>query len=208
MVPEQSLPEPLPAEPMHLVQRWLAEATQRCDQPNPNAMVLATCGADGRPAARVVLCKEIDAATGTVGFVSNYRSRKGQELAANPRAALVFHWDHLHRQVRLEGVVRRASVTRPRASQLGAHASAQSQPVASIAALRAQLDEVAARYPGNSRVPRPAHWGGYVMAIDCVELWTEGNARLHERAQWQRELADSCSAQPVASPWSVTRLQP
>lgn len=216
MVPEQSLPEALPAEPLTLAAAWLAQATQRRDQPNPNAMVLATCSTDGRPSARVVLCKEIDAASGTIRFVSNYHSRKGRELESNPRAALVFHWDHLHRQVRLEGIVQKASsidsdsyfTSRHRDSQLGAHASAQSMPVAAASALRAQLDAVRARYPGTTIVPRPDHWGGYVMWVDAVELWVEGASRLHDRALWQRELALSCSATPVAGLWSSTRLQP
>ena len=131
-----------------------------------------------------MLCKDIDPGSGTVRFVSNYLSRKGRELDANPRAALVFHWDQLHRQVRMEGIVQKASTadsdsyfaSRARASQLGAHASRQSEPVASPAALQAQLDEVRARYPGV--VPRPPHWGGYVFWVDAVELWVEGGARL------------------------------
>jgi len=214
MVPEQSLPELLPAEPLGLAASWLAEATRRKDQPNPNAMVLATCVA-GRPAARVVLCKEIDAASGLVRFVSNYESRKGRELAENPRAALLFHWDHLHRQVRIEGIVQKADAadsdiyfaSRHRDSQLGAHASAQSRPVASPAALRAQLDAVRTRFPDGTTVPRPANWGGYVMWVDTVELWVEGASRLHDRAQWTRELAVSGS-RAAAGLWSSTRLQP
>jgi pyridoxamine 5'-phosphate oxidase len=216
MVPEQSLPETLPAEPLQLAAAWLAEASRRGDQPNPNAMVLATCGTDGRPSARVVLCKDIDVVGGAVQFVSNYSSRKGRELAMNPRAALLFHWDHLHRQARIEGVVQRASAadsdryfaTRPRDSQLGAHASEQSSPVGSAAALRAQLDTVRARYPGGTPVPRPAHWGVYVMWVDAVELWVEGVSRLHDRARWTRELIASGSALPSFGPWSSTRLQP
>jgi pyridoxamine 5'-phosphate oxidase len=214
MVPEQSLPEPLPAEPLTLVNDWLAEATRRADQPNPNAMVLATCDSAGRPSARVVLCKEIDPVGGSVRFVSNYLSRKGYELAANPHAALVFHWDHLHRQVRMEGTVEQALAadsdsyfaSRARDSQLGAHASHQSQPIASADALQAQMDAVRARYPGT--VPRPPHWGGYVFWIEAVELWVAGTARLHDRARWTRELTLSCSARPVAGPWTATRLQP
>jgi pyridoxamine 5'-phosphate oxidase len=213
MVPEQSLPDPLPAEPLQLACDWLAEATRRAEQPNPNAMVLATCDA-GRPSARIVLCKEIEPLGGSVRFVSNYASRKGRELAANPHAALVFHWDHLHRQVRMEGIVERASVAdsdsyfaaRARASQLGAHASDQSEPVASPQALQAQLDATRERFPGV--VPRPPHWGGYVMWVESVELWVEARARLHDRARWTRELALSCSASPVAGPWTATRLQP
>jgi pyridoxamine 5'-phosphate oxidase len=216
MVPDQSLPDSLPLEPLTLAANWLTEATQRRDQPNPNAMVLATCDADGRPSARVVLCKEIDPSVGSVRFVSNYHSRKGRELAVNARAALVFHWDHLHRQVRMEGVVDRAAAvdsdgyfaTRPRDSQLGAHASRQSEPVASAAALSDQLEAVRARYPGTTLVPRPEHWGGYVLWADSVELWVERTSRLHDRARWTRELAVSCGAMPVAGPWSATRLQP
>jgi pyridoxamine 5'-phosphate oxidase len=213
MLPEQQLPDPLPAEPMSLLAEWLAEATRRRDQPNPDAMVLATC--DGaRPAARVVLCKQIEPASGSLRFVSNFESRKGRELARNPRAALVFHWDHLHRQARLEGTVDKASAadsdsyfaSRPRDSQLGAHASRQSEPVASLAALREQLEAARQRYSGGA-VPRPAHWGTYVFRADAVELWVAGAARLHERARWTRELAVSCSA-PAAGPWNITRLQP
>ena len=216
MVPDQSLPDTLPADPMPLVAEWLSEALRRKDQPNPNAMVLATCDAQGRPAARVVLAKEIDTGLGTVRFVSNYESRKGRELEHNPRAALVMHWDHLHRQVRIEGYVRRASAadsdayfaSRARASQLGAHASAQSRPVASRDALQAQLDAVIRRYPDGTAVPRPLHWGGYVLWADVVELWLEGTARLHDRAQWRRTLAVTDPLIRAATPWSGTRLQP
>jgi pyridoxamine 5'-phosphate oxidase len=214
MVPDQSLPELLPAEPLTLAAEWLAEARRRRDQPNPDAMVLATCDTAGHPSARIVLCKEIEPSGGSVRFVSNYDSRKGRELAANPHASLVFFWDHLHRQVRIEGIIERASAeesdayfaTRGRDSQLGAHASAQSMPIGSQAALRAQLDAATLRFPGT--VPRPAHWGVYVLRAAAVELWVEGAARVHDRARWTREIADSCSATPVAGPWTATRLQP
>jgi pyridoxamine 5'-phosphate oxidase len=216
MVPDQSLPETLPAEPMTLVAAWLAEAERRRDQPNPNAMVLATCDEQGRPAARVVLVKQIDVAQGTVRFVSNYESRKGQELQRNPRAALVMHWDHLHRQVRIEGVVRRVAAaesdeyfaSRARTSQLGAHASAQSQPIASRAAMEAKLAQVQARFPAPAPVPRPAHWGGYVVWADTVELWMEGAARVHDRALWRRTLVLEGDAVRPAGAWVATRLQP
>jgi pyridoxamine 5'-phosphate oxidase len=215
MVPEQSLPETLPAEPLSLAAAWLAEAGQRRDQPNPEAMVLATC-VDGRPSARVVLCKGIDATTGAVRFVSNYHSRKGRELVANPRAALVFHWDHLHRQVRMEGVVQLVSAadsdryfaSRHRHSQLGAHASQQSEPIASAAALNAQLDAVRKVYSDDTVIPRPAHWGGFVLWVDTVELWVEGTARLHDRARWSREFAPANGPTPTFGPWTSTRLQP
>jgi pyridoxamine 5'-phosphate oxidase len=215
MVPEQSLPETLPAEPLALAAAWLEEARRRGDQPNPDAMVLATC-VDNRPSARVVLCKGIDAATGAVRFVSNYSSRKGRELVANPRAALVFHWDHLHRQIRMEGVVQPVSAadsdlyfaSRNRDSQLGAHASNQSEPIASQSALRTQLDTVRARYPHGTAVPRPAHWGGFVMWVDVVDLWVEGAARLHDRALWTREFTSPDSVTPIFGSWTSTRLQP
>jgi pyridoxamine 5'-phosphate oxidase len=201
---------------MALVAEWLAQAQRRRDQPNPNTMVLATCDDQGRPSARVVLSKQIDAAAGTVRFVTNYQSRKGQELAHNPRAALVMHWDHQHRQVRIEGIVRRAAAadsdayfaSRPRASQLGAHASAQSQPVASRAAMREQFDAAEARFPASMSVPRPAHWGGYVLWADAVELWMEGAARVHDRALWRRTLALEGDAVRPAGGWTATRLQP
>lgn len=214
MVPDQSLPDVLPPDPMPIVAAWLAEAVRRGDQPNPNAMVLATCDAAGRPGARVVLSKGIDVDAGTVRFVTNYESRKAQDLAANPRAALVMHWDHLNRQVRIEGVVRRAGpedsdqyfATRPRASQIGAWASAQSRPVASRAALLAQYEETEARF-ANQTVPRPASWGGYVLSADAVELWMQGNARLHDRAQWKRQLQQD-GGTVRAGTWNATRLQP
>ena len=216
MVPDQSLPDALPAEPLGTVKSWLAEAIRRGDQPNPNAMVLATCDTHGHPSARIVLCKEIDAESGCVRFVSNYESRKGQELAANPSAALVMHWDHLYRQVRIEGIVQKVLAAesdsyfagRARDSQLGAHASEQSRPVGSRAALRAQLDAVTLRYPGNSLVPRPAHWGGYVLWAHTVELWVEGVARLHDRARWTRTVSVSGASAPQCGNWSATRLQP
>ena len=215
MVPEQSLPDALPAEPLGTVKSWLAEATRRGHEPNPNAMVLATCDGQGHPSARIVLCKDIDAESGTLRFFTNYQSRKGQQLQANPNAALVMHWDHLYRQVRVEGLVLKASAadsdsyfaSRSRDSQLGAHASAQSQPVGSRAALRAQLDAVIARFPPNVLVPRPAHWGGYVLWAHTVELWVEGAARLHDRARWTRTVKAG-EGTPHCGNWTATRLQP
>lgn len=215
------LPEPLPADPLAMAADWLAQAWQRAEQPNPNAMVLATVDADGAPSARVVLCKGIEPDPGVVRFVSNYQSRKGAALAHEPRAALVFHWDHSHRQVRIEGRVRRATpadsdsyfASRPWASQLGAHASAQSQPVASRAELVARLDAVTQRFgaepgQGSDAMHRPAHWGGYVLWVSAVELWTEGSARIHDRARWTRSLALQADGTMMAGAWQVTRLQP
>jgi len=216
----ETLPEPLPANPLIVAAHWLAQARVDAAQPNPNAMVLATVDSRGYPSARVVLCKEIDAQAGTILFYTNYRSRKGRELEANRRAAVVFHWDHRHRQVRAEGEVESLSDaendayfrTRAWQSRLGAWASEQSQPVASRQALAGAVTAMAHRFgipydgPGAvepevvaADVPRPPHWGGYRLRADAVELWVEGEFRIHDRARWTR-LEDAA--------WSATRLQP
>src|SRR6188508_3678283 len=148
------LPDPLPAEPMALASAWLATALASRQQPNPDSMVLATATASGHPSARVVLCKEFDAELGRVSFVTNYDSRKGRELEENARAALVFHWDHAHRQVRIEGVVVKAPATesdeyfdsRHWHRRLGAWASAQSQPLRSREQLSAAVRAAAERF--------------------------------------------------------------
>jgi pyridoxamine 5'-phosphate oxidase len=217
----ETLPDPLPANPLVTVSEWLQQAWADAAQPNPNAMVLATVGKQGQPSARVVLCKEIASEPGYVLFYTNFESRKGCELKTNPRAALVFHWDHRHRQVRIEGRVSPASEadndayfkTRAWQSRLGAWASNQSQPVASRAALAAAVTEQARRFgiayagPGSAEpenvtaeVPRPPNWGGFRLYADAVELWVEGEFRIHDRARWTRAEVDQS--------WSVTRLQP
>ena len=221
MALNDTLPDPLPLDPLAVAADWLAQAWQRMDQPNPNAMVLATVDANGTPAARVVLCKGIEPQPGVVRFVSNYHSRKGRALSADPRAALVFHWDHSHRQLRIEGVVQRVSAddsdryfaSRAWASQLGAHASEQSQPIASRQALADKLDAVTARYgavpgSGSQTMQRPPHWGGYVLWVAAVELWTEGDARIHDRARWQRDLQLKADGSVHTGAWHATRLQP
>lgn len=216
----ETLPDPLPPEPLLIAAAWLAQALGDAAQPNPNAMVLATVDDRGCPSARVVLCKEIDPERGCVLFYTNYRSRKGRELAATGRAALVFHWDHRHRQVRVEGSVEALSAaendayfrTRPWQSRLGAWASEQSQPVESREALARSVAAAARRFgipyagPGAAEpdgitveVPRPPNWGGYRLHADAVELWVEGEFRIHDRARWTRS---------GSGPWSVTRLQP
>ncbi len=221
MTLNQTLPEPLPDDPLRIAADWLAEALAQRNQPNPDAMVLATCDGLGQPSARTVLCKGIEAEAGRVLFVSNYESRKRRELAANQNAALVMHWDHSHRQVRLEGLVQRATAAqsdayfagRHRASQLGAVASRQSEPVASRALLVEQLEAVTERYgvappPAGKPVPRPDHWGGYVFWVNAVELWMEGAARIHDRARWTRKLRLLDEGRIEADPWQATRLQP
>lgn len=221
------LPDPPPPDPMLIADAWLQEAWKRRDQPNPNAMALATASRDGRPSLRMVLCKEIVAAPGYVVFFTNYDSRKGTELEANQHAAIVLHWDHLGRQLRIEGPVTRAPeaesdayfATRPWQRRIGAWASAQSRPVASRTALVAAVTQTALRFgiaalwpkddadPGV-RIPRPPHWGGYHLWAERVELWVEGAFRIHERLHYCRALAPDASGGLTPGPWTATRLQP
>jgi len=224
----ETLPDTLPDNPLEVAAQWLSQARLDAAQPNPDAMVLATVDSRGHPSARVVLCKEIAAQPGSIVFYSNYRSRKGSELEGNPRAAVVFHWDHRHRQVRAEGRVELLSkdesdkyfYARAWQSRLGAWASEQSQPVESRAALAAAMAREARRFgipyggPGAAEpdtisvdVPRPPHWGGYRLHADAVELWVEGEFRIHDRARWTRVLPEPGSA-AGGTPWVATRLQP
>ncbi len=225
---QETLPEPLPPEPLSLVAAWLEQATREAAQPNPNAMVLASVDAQGQPSARVVLCKDIRPQPGTLTFFTNYRSRKGVELAGNPRVAAVMHWDPLHRQVRIEGRVVRTSAgesdayfaSRAWQSRIGAWASRQSEPVASPAALAAAAEHTAQRFgvpspaacapdapdPGIA-IPRPPHWGGYRLWAESVELWVQGAARLHDRARWRRSL-EAQGESFSAGDWRIERRQP
>ena len=225
----QRLPEVLPQNPMHWAAAWLEEATRQGLQRNPNSMTLATVGEDGQPSARVVLCKAFEPDPGYLVFYTNYLSRKVQELDANPRVAVTFHWDALGRQVRIDGIAVRSPdgesdayfASRNWGSQVGAWGSDQSAPVASRHALLLQLRE-RARHLGlnvsddlqsiqageRSVVPRPAHWGGVRVWANAIELWIEGADRIHERGRWQRSLAASGAHDFVAGEWRGTRLQP
>jgi len=225
---EELLPDPLPPDPLRVAAHWLEQAAHARVQPNPNAMVLATVDAHGAPAARVVLCKDIRPEAGCLSFFTNYHSRKGHELEANPRVAAVIHWDALHRQIRLEGRVTKVSAadsdtyfaSRAWRSRVGAWASSQSAPLASRAELiRAAIDaaqrfgtpspistDATAADPGVV-IPRPPHWGGYHLWVQSVELWVEGAARLHDRARWTRTLTPDGDAYRGGA-WSATRLQP
>jgi pyridoxamine 5'-phosphate oxidase len=192
-------------------------------------MVLATADENGRPSARVVLCKDIAPEAGHIVFYTNYQSRKGRELRKNPRAAIVFHWDHRHRQVRAEGHVEPLDEaqndayfrTRPWQSRIGAWASRQSEPVASRADLGESVAATARRFgipyggPGTQEpaevaveVPRPPYWGGFVLDVEAIELWVEGDFRIHDRARWTRDRrgAPQSAAAPIR--WTATRLQP
>jgi len=192
-----------PADPIAVLGKWMDDAAQ-IGLPNPNAATLATVDADGRPSARVVLIKQIDE-RGVV-FFTNRRSRKGAALAANPRAALLLFWDPLNRQIRIEGDVQATSdaesdeyfATRPRASQIGAWASEQSQPVKDRAALDAAVAEFERKFSGNP-VPRPPHWGGYRVSVNAIEFWQGHLFRLHDRVVYRRT---------ATSGWITQRLAP
>ncbi len=187
--------EDTPKEPLALFAKWMDEAAA---QPEPNAMTLATVDADGQPQARVVLLRGYDA-RGWV-FYTNYESDKARELAAHPRASLLFFWPELTRQIRLCGSVARVSdaesdayfASRPRGHQLGAWASRQSRTIASREALEAEMRSTEARFP--DAVPRPPHWGGFRLSPSSIEFWQGQENRLHDRLRyvlregaWQRE---------------------
>lgn len=213
--------DPLPESPLPALREWLDEATSRAVQPNPNAMTLATVDPDGRPSARIVLCKAIDVERGFIVFYTNRGSRKGRALAANPRAALILHWDDLDRQIRIEGPVVRSPdeesdhyfATRSTLSRLSAWASAQSEPVASREEMDRKMLEAAKRLgvpidaPDDARIPRPPQWGGYRVWCEAVELWIGRSGRFHDRARWTRDLTRSDDGFS-AGPWTARRLQP
>jgi pyridoxamine 5'-phosphate oxidase len=194
-------------DPIRQFERWFTEAVS-AKMPEPNAMTLATVDADGNPSARIVLLKGADQRGFT--FFTNYASRKGRELAARPRAALLFFWPELERQIRIEGTVSQVDASesveyfagRPRPSQLGAWASPQSEPIGNRKELEARLAEFADRYGDVSApVPRPPHWGGYRLAPESLEFWQGRASRLHDRIRYRRT-----KAHPSA--WIIDRLAP
>lgn len=189
-------------EPIVRFGEWLAEA--EAGEPNdPSAMALATTTADGSPSVRMVLLRGFDA-RGFV-FYTNLESRKGDELAGNPRAALCFHWKSLKRQVRVEGRVESVSpeeanayfASRARGSQIGAWASDQSRPMASRFDLEKRVAKFAAKF-GTGAVPRPEHWSGFRVVPEAIEFWRERRFRLHERIVYIRS----------GDGWTTARLFP
>jgi pyridoxamine 5'-phosphate oxidase len=205
------LPEPLPEDPLPLLEAWIDEA--RKEIRNATAMTLALVEPDGRPSARMVISRGFDSIAGWLVFYTDRESTKGRALAHSPWASCVFHWDALERQVRVEGPVTLASDadsdvywnSRPPDARIAATASAQSQPLAARADLLARVAEITKRASGP--IPRPPRWGGYRVWVERVELWVGQPARIHDRARWSRTLT------PVADgfkggAWSATRLQP
>jgi pyridoxamine 5'-phosphate oxidase len=193
---------PEAADPLPCFHAWFAEA--RVAEPNdPDAMALATATPAGKPSVRMVLLKEITA-DGSFLFYTNTESRKGTELASNPRAALCFHWKSLRRQVRIEGTVTAVSPehadayfhSRPHGSRLGALASTQSRPLTDRAALERRAEKLARLYPGD--VPRPPYWTGFAVFASSIEFWRSRPDRLHDRMLYTR----------TSEGWTRTLLYP
>jgi len=223
------LPDKLPADPMHWADAWLKEAIASNVQRNPNAMTLATVGADNAPSARIVLCKQLIPEAGYLVFYTNYDSRKGRELAHSASAAAVFHWDALGRQIRIEGLAVRSPPDESDAyfagrgwgSQLGAWGSDQSRRIRSKAALVTQIRARGEKLGlslaegttvlANDDVPaisRPPHWGGFRLWASSVELWVEGPDRIHDRGRWTRDIVRASEFDFTVTPWQGARLQP
>ena len=192
------------ADPLALFTEWYAEA-EKTEPNDPTAMALATVGPEGTPSLRMVLLKGFDA-QGFV-FYTNHDSRKGLHLTAHPKAALLFHWKSLRRQVRLEGPVSQTTAqeadayfdTRPRGSQIGAWASDQSRPLESRFALEKRVAEFGARHLVG-KVPRPPHWSGFRLQPLLIEFWQDQPFRLHDRLEYSRASA--------SAPWSTRTLYP
>jgi len=192
------------ADPLELFAGWYAEA-EKSEPNDPSAMALATVGPEGTPSVRMVLLKGYD----TAGFVfySNFESRKGLHLLAHPKAALLFHWKSLRRQVRIEGPVTKTTpeeadayfATRARGSQIGAWASDQSRPLESRFALEKSVAEFGAKHLIGT-VPRPPHWSGFRLQPNLIEFWNDGAFRLHDRLEYSRASA--------GAPWSTRTLYP
>ncbi len=214
---DEQLPDKLPQNPFPTLNEWVEFAKRERVQPNPTAIALATA-TDKLPNVRVVLCRGIDIDAGAIWFFTNGQSAKGNDMAANPHAAAVFHWDALDRQARVRGIVEPLPAAESDAyfasrsweKRVGAWASDQSRPIESRQALVDKLTTTLERFgidPKNPPphgadldIPRPPHWGGFRIVATEVELWVGSPARIHDRARWTRSSQND--------PWYATRLQP
>jgi pyridoxamine 5'-phosphate oxidase len=193
----------LAPDPIAQFERWLSDAIA-AGQVEPTAMTLATASRDGRPSARIVLLKHVDAHGFT--FFTNYLSQKGREIEANPNVELCFFWDKLERTVRVHGTVARTSREeseayfhqRPKRSQVGAAASSQSEVVASRDVLEQRFAELEKQYEGTD-VPTPPHWGGYRVKPETIEFWQGRASRLHDRLRYRRDTSGA---------WVIERIAP
>lgn len=225
---DAGLPQPLPESPIAIFKSWFDQSQASKDQPNPNAMTLATIDPDGKPSARIVLCKHLHTAQECVVFFTNLNGRKGRAIRANPRVSLVFHWDHSDRQVRVEGPVTASPEPESDAyfdsrrweSRVGAWASDQSEPIGSRDELLKKVESVVEQYDVDIEaaerrepvpIPRPPYWGGTRVWFERVELWCGATGRVHDRAEWTRELMPAeVDGVPgyTGGPWTSTRVQP
>ncbi|MFT4566594.1 MAG: pyridoxamine 5'-phosphate oxidase [Saprospiraceae bacterium] len=196
--------EDLLSDPITMANKWLGEAIGNPDVPEPNTFTLATVDKDGQPSSRTLLIKGIE----LEGFIfyTNYRSRKGQELNLNPKAAILFFWQGLERQIRIEGAITKLDTakskayfqSRPRESQVGAWASPQSEVIPDRSILDDRVEEIGGIYKDSTVLPKPPHWGGYVLKPHYLEFWQGRANRMHDRLTYTKH----------GEAWEINRLAP